>query len=163
IRALITIAGNPVLSTPNGARLSAALDSLDFMVSVDIYLNETTRHADVILPSLSPFESGHYDIGLWQLAIRNYANYSAPVFAPPRARPAAPAWAGWRSLPRGGFLGAGGRPPDPGARAAWARLRGGGAPGGARAARAPARGPAGLWAAWAPRRGPERLLDIMLR
>ena len=56
IRALITIAGNPVLSAPNGPRLAAALDPLEFMVSVDIYLNETTRHADVILPGLSPLE-----------------------------------------------------------------------------------------------------------
>ena len=51
VRALVTVAGNPVLSTPNGGRLDAALDGLDFMVAVDIYVNETTRHADVILPA----------------------------------------------------------------------------------------------------------------
>ena len=62
VRALITIAGNPVLSTPNGARLDAALSRLEFMLSLDIYLNETTRHADVILPGLSPFEQSHYDV-----------------------------------------------------------------------------------------------------
>ncbi|MBF6907518.1 molybdopterin-dependent oxidoreductase, partial [Acinetobacter baumannii] len=56
IRALIAIAGNPVLSSPNGPRLAAALDGLDFMVSLDIYLNETSRHADVILPGPSPLE-----------------------------------------------------------------------------------------------------------
>jgi anaerobic selenocysteine-containing dehydrogenase len=57
------------------------------MVSFDIYLNETTRHANVILPGLSPLEQPHYDVALWQLAIRNYAHYSAPVFAPPADRP----------------------------------------------------------------------------
>jgi anaerobic selenocysteine-containing dehydrogenase len=87
IRAMITIAGNPVLSNPNGARLDRAFASLDFMLSLDIYLNETTRHADVILPGLSPLESPHYDLALWQLAIRNYANWSPPVFAPPADRP----------------------------------------------------------------------------
>ncbi len=79
IRALVTLAGNPVLSTPNGARLDAALDSLDFMVSVDIYVNETTRHADVILPSPSALQKEHYDIALLALAIRNVANWSEAV------------------------------------------------------------------------------------
>jgi anaerobic selenocysteine-containing dehydrogenase len=79
IRALLTIAGNPVLSTPDGTRLDKAFDALDFMVSVDIYLNETTRHADVILPSPSLLARGHYDVGLYQLAVRNVANYSPPL------------------------------------------------------------------------------------
>jgi anaerobic selenocysteine-containing dehydrogenase len=87
IRALFTIAGNPVLSSPDGARLGRAFGSLDFMVSLDIYLNETTRHADVILPGMSPFEEGHYDTAFPQLSVRNYARYSPPLF--PRAdRPA---------------------------------------------------------------------------
>jgi anaerobic selenocysteine-containing dehydrogenase len=79
IRALLTVAGNPVVSTPNSARLAAALDDLDFMVSVDIYLNETTRHADVILPGPSPLERSHYDLALLGFAVRNVANYSPPV------------------------------------------------------------------------------------
>ncbi len=83
VRALITIASNPVLSAPNGARLSAALDTLDFMVSLDIYLNETTRHADVILPGSSPLEDVHYDIAFPQFAWRNTARASAAVL--PRA------------------------------------------------------------------------------
>jgi anaerobic selenocysteine-containing dehydrogenase len=84
IRALVTIAGNPVVSTPNGGgRLDAALESLDFMVSVDIYVNETTRHADVILPAPDPLAKAHYDVALLQLAIRNVANYSPPVVTPP--------------------------------------------------------------------------------
>src|SRR3954451_24832997 len=87
VRGLLTYAGNPARSTPNSARLERALGQLDFMVSIDIYLNETTRHADVILPGSSPLERSHYDIGLYQLAVRNVANYSAPVFAAPDARP----------------------------------------------------------------------------
>ena len=80
IRALITIAGNPVLSTPGGERLSRAFDSLDLMVSLDIYVNETTRHADVILPGLSPLEDSHYDVAFPQFSFRNHARYSGPVF-----------------------------------------------------------------------------------
>ncbi len=79
IRALFTVAGNPVLSTPNGARMDAALAMLDFFVAVDPYVNETTRHADVILPPPTPLQKGHYDLALLQLAIRNVANYSPPV------------------------------------------------------------------------------------
>ena len=79
IRALITVAGNPVLSIPNGAALDDALAGLDFMVSFDVYVNETTRHADVILPSASALAKSHYDLALLQLAIRNVANYSPPV------------------------------------------------------------------------------------
>ncbi len=79
IRGMVTIAGNPVLSTPNGARLDAAFATLEFMVSVDIYLNETTRHADVILPSPSALQKPHYDLSLLQLALRNVANWSEPV------------------------------------------------------------------------------------
>jgi anaerobic selenocysteine-containing dehydrogenase len=80
IRALVTVAGNPVLSTPNAGRLRAALDTLDFMVSVDIYLNETTRHANVVLPAPSALSRSHYDVALYQLAVRNVANYSRPLF-----------------------------------------------------------------------------------
>ena len=81
IRVLFTVATNPVLSSPNGPRLAAALDTLDFMVSMDIYLNETTRHADVILPGLSPLEDFHYDLAFPQLSWRNHARYSPPVLA----------------------------------------------------------------------------------
>ncbi|TXL81960.1 molybdopterin oxidoreductase family protein [Vineibacter terrae] len=83
VRALISVAGNPVLSAPNGARLAAALDRLELMVSFDIYLNETTQHADVILPGASPLEEMHYDIAFPQLSYRNQARFSAPVFARP--------------------------------------------------------------------------------
>ena len=79
VRALITVGTNPVLSSPNGPRLAQALDSLDFMVSMDIYLNETTRHADVILPGVSPLEELHYDVAFPQLSWRNHARYSPPV------------------------------------------------------------------------------------
>ncbi len=79
IKALITIAGNPVLSTPNSQRLQQSLEKLDFMVSVDMYLNETTRYANVILPPLPALARSHYDIALYQLATHNVANYSMPV------------------------------------------------------------------------------------
>jgi anaerobic selenocysteine-containing dehydrogenase len=79
VRALITVAGNPVLSTPHSNQLDAALAELEFMVSIDIYLNETTRHADVILPPPSALEKDHYDVGLYIYAVRNIANYSIPV------------------------------------------------------------------------------------
>lgn len=88
VRALITVASNPVLSSPNGARLARALDSLEFMVSMDIYVNETSRHADVILPGLSPLEDMHYDVAFPQFSWRNHARYSAPVFAAPEDQPA---------------------------------------------------------------------------
>jgi len=80
IRALITSAGNPVLSAPNGARIERAMPSLDFMVSIDMYLNETTRHAHVILPPTSPLERSHYDVALFAYAVRNVAKYSPPLF-----------------------------------------------------------------------------------
>jgi anaerobic selenocysteine-containing dehydrogenase len=79
IKAIITIAGNPVLSAPDGDRLDRALDCVDFMLSIDPYLNETTRHADVILPPPPPSRSGHYDFALNNLAVRNNARYSPPV------------------------------------------------------------------------------------
>ncbi|MGZ4691105.1 MAG: molybdopterin oxidoreductase family protein [Acidimicrobiia bacterium] len=79
IKAMITVAGNPVLSTPDSGRLDRALASLDFMVSVDIYRNETTRHANVILPVPGVLARSHYDIALYSLAVRNVANYSPPV------------------------------------------------------------------------------------
>jgi anaerobic selenocysteine-containing dehydrogenase len=79
VRALFTVAGNPVLSTPNGARLDAAMDTLDLVVCVDPYINETTRHADVLLPPPSPMQRSHYDIGFWSFSMRNYAKYSAAI------------------------------------------------------------------------------------
>jgi len=80
IRALFTGAGNPVLSTPNGRQLDEALASLEFMVSLDPYLNETTRHADIILPPTSPLEHDHYDLAFHMNAMRNTTRYNPPVF-----------------------------------------------------------------------------------
>jgi anaerobic selenocysteine-containing dehydrogenase len=156
VRALVTIAGNPVLSTPNGARLAAAFARLEFMVSCDIYLNETTRHAHVILPGSAPLERGHYDLALWQLAVRNVANYSPPVV---RREPDAPA--DWEIMLRlaGICLGQG-----PGADLDQlddlvARQQA------ESACRGPLAGhdPDAVLRALHPRRGPERLLDLLLR
>ncbi|WP_329097676.1 molybdopterin oxidoreductase family protein [Actinomadura citrea] len=87
IRALITIGGNPALSAPNAARLDRALAGLEFMVSVDPYLNETTRHAHVVLPPPRPAQTPHYDIALTGLAVRDYARYSPPAVPLPEGRP----------------------------------------------------------------------------
>ena len=84
IRAMLTLSGNPVLSTPDGARLDEALHGLDFMAAVDIYLNETTRHADVILPPTSALERDHYDLVFHTLAVRNTARFTPAVFAKPK-------------------------------------------------------------------------------
>lgn len=80
IKAMITVCGNPVLSTSNGVQLDEALESLEFMVAVDIYLNETTRHAHIILPPATGLEVAHYDIVFHHLAIHNSAKYSEPLF-----------------------------------------------------------------------------------
>ncbi len=79
VRALVTMAGNPVLSAPNGRRLDGALAALDFMVSIDPYLNETTRHAHVLLPPAPPLSRGHYPVPLYAFSVRNVAKYSAAV------------------------------------------------------------------------------------
>jgi anaerobic selenocysteine-containing dehydrogenase len=83
VRALITIAGNPVISTPDGARLDDALASLDLLVAVDPYVTATSRHADVILPPPGALHRSHYDLAFTGLAIRNVANYSPPVLGAP--------------------------------------------------------------------------------
>jgi anaerobic selenocysteine-containing dehydrogenase len=80
VKAFVTLAGNPVLSTPNGRELDRALESLEFMVSIDPYINETTRHAHIILPPTSPLERGHYDLAFHLLAIRNIAKFSPVLF-----------------------------------------------------------------------------------
>ena len=88
IRAVLTLSGNPVLSTPDGAALDRALAGLDFMASVDIYINETTRHADVILPPTSALERDHYDLVFQNFAVRNTARFT-PGGVRQVARPAA--------------------------------------------------------------------------
>ena len=82
IRAMVTLAGNPALSTPNSGRLEKALASLDFMVSVDPYLNETTRHADVVLPPTDPARVGHFDFSFLTVQVRNVVAYSPPALPP---------------------------------------------------------------------------------
>ena len=80
VRLLITVAGNPALTTPDSGRLNKALESLDFMVSVDPYLNETSLHADVVLPAPSALERSHYDLAFTGLSVRDYSAYSPQVF-----------------------------------------------------------------------------------
>ena len=83
IRAMLTIAGNPVLSTPDGTRLGEAFEALDFMAAIDIYVNETTRHADVILPPTTALERDHYDIVFHGLAVRNTARWTPAALPKP--------------------------------------------------------------------------------
>ncbi len=159
IRALVTIAGNPVLSTPNAARLDRALASLEFMVSVDIYLNETTRHADVVLPAPSTLTRGHYDLALYNLAIRNVAHYSPPLFPLADGE-----MEEWRILLRLAAIAMGqGAHADTDVVddfvATQVVQREVGASGSAIAGRDVAE----VMAALAPRRGPERILDLLLR
>jgi anaerobic selenocysteine-containing dehydrogenase len=141
VRALITMAGNPCVSTPNAGRLSKAVEGLDFMLSLDVYVNETTRHADVILPGPSPLERPHYDIALYQLAVRNVANFTPPILESDLPQE-------WETLLRLTGIVAGQTDLE-----ALDEL----------VAQTVAGGDAEVLAATAGRRGPERLLDIMLR
>jgi anaerobic selenocysteine-containing dehydrogenase len=157
VRALVTIAGNPAVSTPNSGRLTQALEGLDFQLAIDIYVNETSRHADVVLPAPEPLAKSHYDLALYQLAARNVANYSPAVFD--HDGPAE-----WELLLRlvGVVTGQG---PDADvdaidqtvAQTLVAREVGD------RHSRVAGRDAAELLEALEPRRGPERLLDLLLR
>jgi anaerobic selenocysteine-containing dehydrogenase len=151
VRALVSVAANPVLSSPNGPRLARALDRLELVVSVDVYLNETTRHAHVVLPGLSPLEEAHYDVAFPQLSCRNHARYSAAVLPRPEGRPAE-----WEILLRLLAI-AGGQ----GARADLAKLDDALVAQDVRRLAGPA---AEAVLAQLPRSGgPERLLDLALR
>jgi anaerobic selenocysteine-containing dehydrogenase len=159
IRALLCIAGNPVLSLPNGGRLDAALGSLDLMVSVDIYLNETSRHADVVLPAPSALEKQHYDVALLQLAVRNVTNWSEPVLPLPDGQPDE-----WEVLARLALMAQGlGAAADP---AVVDDLVIGtiiGSAVGDEHGPLHGRDPDELLAALAPRTGPARIIDFYLR
>ena len=88
IKALITVAGNPAVSAPDAGKLQAALPQLEAMISIDNWMNETTRNAHVILPGLSPLQQPHFDDLLWAFAVRSAGKWSEPVFSPPTDRPA---------------------------------------------------------------------------
>ncbi|HEY8001169.1 MAG TPA: molybdopterin-dependent oxidoreductase [Solirubrobacterales bacterium] len=159
VRALVTIAGNPLVSTPDAAALEAAVETLDFMVSLDIYVNETTSHADVILPAPEPLAKAHYDYALYQLAVRSVANYSAPVIDLPEGTPQE-----WEILLRLAAIAAG-QGPDADLEA-WDDLvvqtligREVALPGSSIEGRSAAE----IGEALGDRRGPERVLDFMLR
>lgn len=142
VRALVTVSGNPCLSTPDAGRLAEALGRLDFMVSLDIYRNETTRHADVILPGPTALERPHYDISLYRMAVRNVAKWTPAAM--PTEMPQ-----DWRTLLRltGVVTGQG---PDADVDALDDVVA-------AQLAQRCGVDPA------ADRRGPERLIDLMLR
>jgi len=159
VRALVTLAGNPVLSTPNSARLDAALATLDCYVAVDIYLNETTRHAHVVLPPPSALQKDHYDLAFNQLAIRNVANWSPAVLPLDDGQPEE-----WEVLCRLALIAQGlGTDADPSlvddlivdtlVAGAVADEHG----------PVHRRDPAEILDALAPRKGPARLVDLLLR
>lgn len=157
IRAMFTVAGNPLLSTPNSARLRRAFGSLDLMVSVDAYVNETTELADVILPAPSPLARPHYDLAFYQLSVRNIAHFTPPMVSSP-VEPE------WRSFLRLAGIAAG-QGPDVDTDAFDYMVALETARRETVTAGSPAEGmePADVVAALGDRKGPERVLDLMLR
>ena len=159
VRALLTIAGNPLVSTPDSAALEAAVDELDFVVSIDIYVNETTSRADVILPAPEPLQKAHYDTALYQFGVRSVANWSPAVLPLPDGQPQE-----WEIILRLAAIAAG-----QGAEAEiepWDELVAQTVIGREVAlAGSPIEGraPDEILAALGERRGPERLIDFMLR
>jgi len=87
IRTFVTVCGNPVLSSPGGGRLDKALESIDFMVSIDNYINETTRHADIILPTPSGLEIDHYDFIFNTISVTNNVKFSSAMVSVEPDRP----------------------------------------------------------------------------
>jgi anaerobic selenocysteine-containing dehydrogenase len=159
VRALVTVAGNPVLSTPNAGRLDAALATLDLYVAVDPYINETTRHADVILPPPTPLQKGHYDLALLQLALRNVANYSPPVLPLDDGQ-----LDEWHILARLALVAQGmGADADPGVVDDLVVQALVGAAVADETGPVAGRDPAEIVALLGERTGPERLIDLMLR
>jgi anaerobic selenocysteine-containing dehydrogenase len=157
VRALITLAGNPLVSTPNAGRLRSAIEGLEFQLAIDLYVNETTRHADVVLPAPQPLERSHFDVAFYQLSVRNVANYSPAVFEGDGPSE-------WELLLRlAGVVSGQGPNADVAAIddlvASTLVQREVSMPG----SPVEGRDPAELLAELEPRRGPERLLDLMLR
>ena len=157
VRALVTVAGNPVISTPHAERLEGAIEGLDFMLAVDLYVNETTRHADVVLPAPEPLSKAHYDLALYQLAVHNVANYSPAVFE-------AEGPAEWETFLRlAGVIAGQGAHADIDALDDLVVATVVNREVATEGSRVAGRAPDELMAELEPRRGPERLLDFMLR
>ncbi len=159
IRALITIAGNPGLSTPNSQRLADALAGLDFMVCLDVYVNETSRHADVILPGPTPLRHSHYDLAFYQLAVRNIAHYTPAVLDPDPGAPEE-----WETLLRlTGIVTGQGAHADVDAIDRFVAVETARREVAQHQGALAGRDPEELVAALGERRGPERLLDLLVR
>lgn len=87
VRGFVTQAGNPLLSNPHGARLAEAFDSLEFMLSLDVYMNETTRHADIIIPGPSYAEHADFNVVTHYEMLRKFVKWAPPIFDPPPGMP----------------------------------------------------------------------------
>jgi anaerobic selenocysteine-containing dehydrogenase len=159
VKALITLAGNPALSTPNSDRLQRALSTLQFMISIDIYLNETTRYAHVILPPPPVLARSHYDLAFYQLSVHNVANYSAPVI-----EHEAGSLDEWELFLRlAGVLSGQGSKADPSIVDEFVITTLIQREVGLDGSNVENRGVSELLEALSPRRGPERMLDFLLR
>ena len=159
VRALVTVAGNPVVSTPDAARLDAAIASLDTVIAVDFHVNATTRHADVLLPPPGALHRSHYDLAFSALAVRNVANFSPPVLdLPPDARDE------WEVLVSLAAIALGQDPPiDVAAADAFVLRQAIDAIVADRTTRLATRDADAVMAALGDAPGPERLLDLLLR
>jgi anaerobic selenocysteine-containing dehydrogenase len=160
VRALVTVAGNPLVSAPNAGRLAAAIEGLDVRIAIDPYVNATTRLADVILPPPGPLERSSYDLAFYQLSVRNVARYDAPAFERPAGQPAE--WEILLTLAKG-LVGMAAAPlaaaDDVVARELVERELADAAAAGAPVGRTSAE----LLDALGDRRGPDRLVDLLLR
>jgi anaerobic selenocysteine-containing dehydrogenase len=157
VRALVTVAGNPVMALPNAGRVDRALGGLEFMVAVDFYLNPSTRHASVILPPTGPLTSSHYDVTFYNFAVRNVARYSPPALP----KPAGEMDQGeifYRLALIAGGQGAGADPARLEERLTATMVEQATGPGSPLAGRGPE-----VFTALKAWRGPERILDFMLR
>jgi anaerobic selenocysteine-containing dehydrogenase len=159
VRALVTVAGNPAVSTPDGARLDAALADLDLVVCVDPYVTATSRHADVILPPPGILQRSHFDLAFAGLAVRNVANHSPAAVALPDGQPDE-----WEILLTLAAIALGQDPPvDPTLADAFVLRQAIEGVVADPAARLATRDPDELVAALGDRPGPDRLLDLLLR
>jgi formate dehydrogenase len=82
MHALFVSAGNPVMSVPDGDKLTRALVELDLLVSIDLYVNETNKHADYVLPAATFLEREDLPIAFLGFYTTPFIQWTEPVVAP---------------------------------------------------------------------------------